>query len=85
MTVAYDGMDDADRRRLHARLASMIERRFPDRVQGMAELLAHHWQSAGEREPAVAYLRMAADKAAARGVKDTAKVYRQVAEDLEAT
>ena len=44
-------------------MAEALERLFPAQVNEQAELLAHHWEQAGEAEKAIAYLRQAGDKA----------------------
>lgn len=60
--VAYATLTRAARRSRHAAVAAGIERRLGDRRE-LAALLAHHWREAGEREKAIDYLLLAAERA----------------------
>lgn len=55
----YLRLSPLQRQRLHRRVALAVESLFPDQF----ELLAHHFAAAGERQPAVHYLTLAADRA----------------------
>lgn len=58
--TAYEGLDDAARRALHARLAAALEQLRPDAL----ESLLKHWSAAGDEERAARYLEAAAEDAA---------------------
>ena len=53
--AAYAGMVRARRRQLHARIAALLEERFPHLAAGQPEMLAHHWSQASEAGKAVVY------------------------------
>src|SRR5262249_6213971 len=54
------------RRELHARIAAVLEERFPDVAQRQPGLLAHHYTEAGSLEHAVVYWGRAGRQSAAR-------------------
>jgi tetratricopeptide (TPR) repeat protein len=64
--VAYGSLLQDRRRALHARAVEAIERGYPERLAEHAERLAHHALRGEAWEQAVAYLRQAGRKAAAR-------------------
>jgi class 3 adenylate cyclase/tetratricopeptide (TPR) repeat protein len=64
--VAYGSLLQDRRRALHARAVAAIERGYPERLAEHAERLAHHALRGEAWEKAVAYLRQAGGKAAAR-------------------
>ena len=64
--VAYGSLLQSRRRALHAQIVQALERLYPDRVAEHTEQLAHHAVRAEAWEPALAYARQAAAKAAAR-------------------
>lgn len=64
--------------RLHARVASAIEARRPEDV----EALAYHHTAAGQREPAIRYLRRSADRAVAVYAYETAIQHARIALSL---
>jgi len=64
--VAYGRLLQARRRALHAQIVQALERFYPDRMSEHAEQLAHHAVRAEAWEPALAFARRAAAKAAAR-------------------
>lgn len=53
--AAYESLASGARQRLHARIASVLEERFPAFVEAKPELLAHHWTAAGFPERAAPY------------------------------
>ena len=57
----YLRLSPLQRQRLHRQVALAMESLFPDQF----ELLAHHFAAAGERQPAVHYLTLAADRSRA--------------------
>jgi ABC-type transport system substrate-binding protein/class 3 adenylate cyclase len=61
--AAYNGLLKAERRAIHQQVGEALERLFPERIEELVGLLAHHWERAGDREKAVAYLLRAGDKA----------------------
>jgi TOMM system kinase/cyclase fusion protein len=61
--VAHAAMLPEDRRTIHARTASALERSFPDIVGKRPELLAMHHRLAGQNREAIAYAQKAATSA----------------------
>jgi predicted ATPase len=53
--AAYNSLVKAKRRQLHARIADVLEARFPHTTQTQPELLAHHLTAAESREKAIGY------------------------------
>jgi class 3 adenylate cyclase len=94
--VAYGQVPRAQRAVKHRRAAAWIERLAPDRAEGRAELLAHHYRAAlsfaraAGREPpglaarALAAQREAGDRAAALGAWETAARFHARALELSA-
>ena len=64
--VAYGSLLQDRRRALHARIVEAIEALYPERLTEHVERLAHHAFRGELWEKAVAYLRQAGAKAAAR-------------------
>src|SRR3954447_3734814 len=64
--AAHESLLKAQRQRLHARIARVLEERFPDTVAAEPELLAQHCTEAGLVEKAVAYWLKAGQRAVAR-------------------
>ena len=64
--AAYESLLRSRRRQLHARIAEVLEDRFPERAEGEPELLAHHYTEAGLAEHAIPYWRQAGQRAAER-------------------
>ncbi len=63
--TAYETLLLRRRRQLHARIAEVLERDFPDIMATEPETLAHHYSRAGNADKAVRYLTLFADKTAA--------------------
>lgn len=63
--TAYETMLLRRRRHLHARIAEILERDFPEIMETEPETLAHHYSRAGNVEKAVTYLTLVADKTSA--------------------
>jgi class 3 adenylate cyclase len=61
--AAYESQLRSQREKLHARIASTLERRFPDVAETEPETLAHHYAAAGRAEAALPYWRRAAERA----------------------
>lgn len=64
--AAYSSLLRARRQQLHARIAQVLEEKFPDTPARQPELLAHHYGAAGLDERAKAYWVRAAQVALAR-------------------
>ena len=64
--AAYSTLLRSDRKQLHARIAEVMERRFPERVAREPELLAHHFMEARLIERAIDYWLKAGERAAER-------------------
>jgi class 3 adenylate cyclase/tetratricopeptide (TPR) repeat protein len=73
--VAYAGLLDKQRRRLHGRAGRAIEQIFVERIGEQYELLAYHFSRSDEREKAAEYLMLANRKAAARNAMQEAIDY----------
>ena len=83
--VAYGTLLQDTRRALHARIVDAIERLYPDRLGEQVERLAHHALRGGLAARAVAYLRQAGTKAAARSAhRDAVGFFEQAIEALDA-
>jgi predicted ATPase len=64
--AAYQSLLNSRRQQLHARIAQVLEERFPMTAEVEPELLAHHCTQAGLHEKAVAYWHRAGQRAFAR-------------------
>ncbi|MBN2389674.1 MAG: AAA family ATPase [Anaerolineae bacterium] len=73
--AAYNGLLRKERSAYHRQVAEILERLFPDRVEELLGLLAHHWEQAGDVEQAITYLRQAGEQAAARYANAEAVAY----------
>jgi predicted ATPase/class 3 adenylate cyclase len=62
--AAYSTLLRSDRQQLHARIAEVLEQRFPERVAREPELLAHHLTEARKIERAIGYWLKAGERAA---------------------
>ncbi|HLA81210.1 MAG TPA: ABC transporter substrate-binding protein [Thermoleophilia bacterium] len=60
--VAYGTLVEPERRRLHREVARALEAQYADRREEIYGLLAHHYDEAGEQEPALDCLVRAGDK-----------------------
>ncbi len=70
--VAYSTLLEEQKQRLHGALARRLEEAFADRIAEYCELLAYHFERAGESERALYYLVKAADRQAGLGGGGTA-------------
>jgi ABC-type oligopeptide transport system substrate-binding subunit/class 3 adenylate cyclase len=61
--AAYNGLLKKERRAYHRQVAEALERLFPERLEELVALLAHHWERAEEPDKAVGYLSRAGDQA----------------------
>ena len=70
--VAYQSLLKSRRQILHARIATVLEQRFPEIVTATPEVLAQHWTAAGDGAPAVRYWLLAGKLAAERSADSEA-------------
>ncbi|MBC8249384.1 MAG: tetratricopeptide repeat protein, partial [Anaerolineales bacterium] len=77
--AAYNGLLKKERRVFHRKVAEALEQLFPDRIEEQVELLAHHWEQAGEPEKAINYLLQAGDRARRLGASLEAVDFYQLA------
>ena len=61
--AAYQSLLKRSRQQHHARLAALLEERFPESVHAHPELLARHYSEAGDARKAVSYWLSAAERA----------------------
>jgi predicted ATPase len=64
--AAYHSLLNSRRQQLHARIAQILEERFPETARAKPELLAHHFDQAGLVEKAVEYHEQAGRRAIAQ-------------------
>lgn len=69
--TAYHSVLKRTRQRLHARVAAMLEQRFA----AEPEVIARHWDMAGEAAPAITQYQRAGERAAQRSANDEAIVH----------
>jgi len=62
--AAYNSLLKRERRAYHRQVAETLERLYRERIEERVELLAFHWEQAGDAEKAIDYLHQAGDKAA---------------------
>jgi tetratricopeptide (TPR) repeat protein len=80
--AAYDSLLKSRRQELHGTIARAIEQRFPNIKINEPELLAYHFQEAGDLSPAFAYLIAAGDVAEQHGANQEAVAHYQSAKRL---
>ena len=80
--AAHESLLKAQRQQLHARIARVLEERFPETVEAEPELLARHCAEAGLAEQAVDYWQRAGQRALARSAM--AEAVAQLTRGLEA-
>jgi class 3 adenylate cyclase/tetratricopeptide (TPR) repeat protein len=80
--VAYNGLLEAHRQRLHEAVGKALEQIYGDRAEEHAELLAHHFQRSANSERAVHYLLLANRRADRRNALDEAYEYYRAAKEL---
>ena len=73
--VAYQSLLRSRRQQLHARVAQVLEERYPELVETEPELLAHHYAEASLSERAIPYLRRAGERAIERSAYAEATVH----------
>ena len=70
--IAYASLLRSTRQSLHARIATVLEERFPATAATEPEVLAHHYTEAGFREQAVNYWKLAGQRAVERSANSEA-------------
>ncbi|MEO8903486.1 MAG: TOMM system kinase/cyclase fusion protein [Polyangiaceae bacterium] len=60
--AAYDSLSKSARQRTHARIAAVLEERFPDSVKGRPDLLALHHAAAEQKREAIGYAQRAGEQ-----------------------
>ncbi|MEW6110542.1 MAG: hypothetical protein AB1664_00300, partial [Thermodesulfobacteriota bacterium] len=75
----YESIDDSERKELHARVGSAVERLFVDRHEEFLGLLAYHYSRAEMWEKAQEYLFKAGEDASRSAASDEALYYYQEA------
>jgi tetratricopeptide (TPR) repeat protein len=83
--AAYSSLLRQDRKRFHLAVGQALEKLYPERLDELAGMLAHHFIRAGEREKGVEYARIAARQAQARYAYEEALNYVQSARELHET
>lgn len=73
--AAYRSLLRGRRQQLHARIAAVLEERFPEAASGRPELLAHHHAGAGSAERAARCWQKAAELAIGRSANAEAAVH----------
>ena len=61
--TAYESLLKSTRRTFHARIAEVLEAKFPERVEIEPELIARHYDEAGLAEQAIAHYQRAGERA----------------------
>ncbi len=74
--VAYDTQLREPRRRVHAKIARLLERQHQDKLDEKAGLIAYHWQEAGERVDAARWYARAASWLESRNVAEALRHWR---------
>ena len=70
--AAYQSLLKRTRQQLHARIAEVLETRFPERVESEPEVIARHYEQAGLVAPAIAHYQRAGERAAERSANEEA-------------
>ena len=70
--AAYGSLLKRTRQQLHARIAQVLEERFPERVASEPEVVARHYDQAGLALPAIAHYQRAGERAAERSANEEA-------------
>jgi class 3 adenylate cyclase/predicted ATPase len=83
--VAYESLLKSNRRQIHAKIATVIEKENPEIVTGRPELLAYHYGLAGDTELAVRYWMAGGNRARTRSANLEAAAQYQNALELLAS
>jgi DNA-binding SARP family transcriptional activator len=78
MEVAYREIGEARHRRLHRQVAEAMEKRYRNRFEDMAGMIANHYQEGGDQQKAAAFAIQAARRAASLAAwTEAASFYEQ--------
>ncbi len=83
--TAYQSLLKRTRQQLHARVAQVLEERFPERVASEPEVIARHYDQAGLAAQASAHYQRAGERATQRSANEEAIGHLRRALDLVAT
>jgi tetratricopeptide (TPR) repeat protein len=72
--TAYESQLKSRRQKIHARIAQVLEERFPSDVENQPELLAFHYSAAGLAEPAIGYWSAAGKRSDSRSANREAVI-----------
>ncbi len=72
--TAYQSLLKSARQKFHARIAEVLEKRFPEGVESAPEMIARHYDEAGLAEPAIAHYQRAGERAEERSANQEAIV-----------
>ncbi|CAN5783621.1 hypothetical protein BH23GEM9_BH23GEM9_29030 [soil metagenome] len=82
--VAYDGLLQHQRTRIHGLVGQAIEKHFADRLEEHAEVLAHHFGEAKDWRKVVRYSRVAAERSYRLGrLSETLALFEQARKALD--
>ena len=70
--LAYDSLLRSKRHALHERIARVLEQKFPETAKTTPELVAHHYNEAGQSEIAIRYWHQAGRRASERSANKEA-------------
>jgi class 3 adenylate cyclase/predicted ATPase len=83
--TAYQSLLKRTRQQLHARVANVLEERFPERVGSEPEVIARHCEQGGMVAQAVRHYQRAGERATQRSANEEAIAHLRCALDLVAT
>jgi predicted ATPase len=83
--TAYQSLLKRTRQQLHARVAQVLEERFPERVVSEPEVIARHYEQAGLAAQAITHYQRAGERATQRSANEEAIGHLRRALDLVAT
>jgi len=83
--TAYQSLLKRTRQQLHARVAQVLEERFPERVAAEPEVIARHYDQAGLVAQAIRHYQRAGERATQRSANEEAIGHLRRALDLVAT
>ncbi len=81
-SAAYESLPKTDRKALHRQIAEILPERFPERAHASPEIVARHFESAGEILPALQWYETSVETALANGFLPEAAKLAQKALDL---
>ena len=80
--TAYHSLLKRARQQFHARIAHVLEERFPERVESEPEMIARHYDEAGLVAPAIEHYRRAGGRAKQRSANEEAVAHLRRALEL---